>query len=346
MSTHFPQNHSALSTTFTRGRPAAKRRALSMMTPCRASSRDGPSAATCGVQKGIRRRPQWVIGRQRLDLVDVEAGAGNHALSNRRSSRSSSFVVMPRPILMKNADGFISRNRAVLNRPSVLGVCGTVTITKSARGRRLSRDSGRCNSPTPAGASAARRIDTDHLHIKRSAEPRCFGSDTPDADDERNRAWKVYDSSRIPRVPSMLPLPLLVDMHSAREHEDVGKDVRGNAIGKNPAQVRHRNGVGDQLRIVVARGGRGLRAPAATSGAQLLSRSSRGSVPKAASAAAISRFASSTVARPRLSLQASGRGDGPRDLVGTLRPRGSIREAEHWRIIPAHLCAALRKNPG
>ena len=41
---------------------------------------------------------------------------------------------MPRPMLMKNALRFISLNRARFIKPSVIGVCGTVSTTKSARG--------------------------------------------------------------------------------------------------------------------------------------------------------------------------------------------------------------------
>ena len=66
---------------------------------------------------------------------------------------------MPRPILMKNAARFMRWNRARFMKPSVSGVCGTVRITKSARGSSVVERGGAVQFGDPGGG-AARRSST------------------------------------------------------------------------------------------------------------------------------------------------------------------------------------------
>ena len=133
-----------------------------------------------------------MVGRQRLLLEHVERGAGDLAGSS-AATRSSSRVVMPRPILMKKAPRFIRRNRSRFMKPSVSGVCGTVRITKSARGKQLVERGGAVQFGDPRRLVAAALVDPDHSHAERRGEPRRLGADAADPDDQRGRLGQMHD---------------------------------------------------------------------------------------------------------------------------------------------------------
>src|SRR6185437_6882450 len=94
------------------------------------------------------------------------------AISCERSAavRSSSLVVLPRPRLMKNAVGVIFRKRARCMKPSVAGVCGTVSTTKSARAR------------------------ADDLHAERGGEACRIGADAAETDDPHGCIRQMHDA--------------------------------------------------------------------------------------------------------------------------------------------------------
>ena len=102
---------------------------------------------------------------------------------------------MPRPILMKNALFFIRWNRARLKKPSVSGVCGTVRMTKSARGNTRSSASARYSSATPSGLSLRALVDADDFDPKRGGQSRRLGPDPADPDDQRRRFRQMHDVS-------------------------------------------------------------------------------------------------------------------------------------------------------
>ena len=92
------------------------------------------------------------------------------------ATRSSSRAVIPRPMLMKQADRFIARKRAAFHIPSVSGVCGTVVTTKSASGSRASSCAGGMIS---AGASCSGRGSTPITRAPNAAQSRAVSAPMP-----------------------------------------------------------------------------------------------------------------------------------------------------------------------
>ena len=145
-------------------------------------------------------------------------------------------------------------------KPSVAGVCGTVRITKSARGRSVSSASGGCSSARRRAAArgAVRRRRSRACRTPRRAAP------------SRRRCRRRPRSARWPRAGArrrcrrrLLPLAaqLLreVVVQPAREGEHEGHDVRADVIVVDLAEVGDDDRMRDQLRVVVAGGRRGLR---------------------------------------------------------------------------------------
>ena len=114
---------------------------------------------------------------------------------------------MPRPILMKNAVRFMRWKRARFMKPSVAGVCGTVRITKSARGSSASSASGPMELGHARRRLAAARVDADHAHAEGGGEPRRLGADAAHAHDERRRLGQV-DHAGVVRLPAPLAAKL------------------------------------------------------------------------------------------------------------------------------------------
>ena len=75
-----------------------------------------------------------------------------HATAERGSAPTRSWrrTVLPRPMLIRKALGFMRRRRWRFINPSVAGVCAIVMITKSAQGRSASNVRGGEARPFPA----------------------------------------------------------------------------------------------------------------------------------------------------------------------------------------------------
>ena len=103
---------------------------------------------------------------------------------------------------MKKADFFISWNRPASNIRSVFGVWGIVRMTKSAAeadDRVRQEDAARSRRAARLRVS---RGSTPMTRMPNAAQGRSgFRANAPDADDERRRAWKMHDRSRIIGVP-------------------------------------------------------------------------------------------------------------------------------------------------
>ena len=198
------QNQRALSTRLRSGWPAAKRRHC-RAAPRTGARRDRGRARRCAASSA---RPGIVhsgcVGRQRLLLVDVERRRRRSRRPRSAATRSSSRVVMPRPILMKKALRFIRWNRARFMKPSVSGVCGTVRITKSARGKQRRRARRRGAVRRPRRRVGAALVDADHRHAERGGEPRRLGADAADPDDQRRRLGQVHDDRRPRAAPASI----------------------------------------------------------------------------------------------------------------------------------------------
>ena len=68
-----------------------------------------------------------MVERQRLDVVDVEAGAGDLLACAAPSSSAASSTIGPREVLMSNAVGFISASSLGADQPARFGAaaaCG------------------------------------------------------------------------------------------------------------------------------------------------------------------------------------------------------------------------------
>ena len=167
---------------------------------------------------------------------------------------------MPRPMLMKNALRFIRRNRARFIKPSVEGVCGIVSTTKSARGSSESSAAGSCSSATPGGASP-RRASTPMTCIPNAAASRPVSAPIPPTP-----TISIVASGRC-----TTPVSCGAGRHSRfsccgrywcsplSERENVRHDVRTDMVIKNLAEVRHDRRVRDQLRVIPASRWRCLR---------------------------------------------------------------------------------------
>ena len=256
-----PQNHDALSTTFLNAFPAANRRQFSHDDLDTAGRSDTAHAQPCAASAA---RSAWSIAdappaAARSRNTSSAAPAISFAFS--ASTRSSSFVVIPRPILMKNADRFIFWNRARLKNPSVAGVCGTVRITKSARGSSSSSASGLCSSATPAGADVRRASVASTRHAERRQQPRRLRADPADADDQRGRLRQMHHIAGLPRRLLPLAAQLLRNVHvqPAREGQHESHDMRADMIVEDFPEIGDLHRVRDQFGIVITRRRRDLR---------------------------------------------------------------------------------------
>ena len=101
---------------------------------------------------------------------------------------------MPRPMLIRNAVGFMRRSRARSISPSVAGVCGMVMMTKSACGSSASSSIGPVQLVHALRLVAAPGIDTDHPHAERLAQARRLAADAAHAEDQRRRLRQVHDA--------------------------------------------------------------------------------------------------------------------------------------------------------
>ena len=145
-------------------------------------------------------------------------------------------------------------------KPWVSGVCGTVRMTKSASGRRLSSASGPSSLDTPGGRLAPPRVDADHAHAEGLRQPRRLAADAAHAHDQRGGLGQVHHAGIGRRGPPLAPeLERQVVVEPAREREHEGHDVRADVVVVDLAEVGDHHRVRDQLVVIVAGGRRGLR---------------------------------------------------------------------------------------
>ena len=136
---------------------------------------------------GVRRdehaghRPQRMVGRQRLLLEDVEAGAGDLAGPERRDQ-----IVEPR----RHAAPDVDEERGALHPLKARAVHEAFGGRRvrhredhevGQRQQRVQRVGAVELRARPGGASRRRASIPDHVHAERGGEPRRLGADAADA---------------------------------------------------------------------------------------------------------------------------------------------------------------------
>ena len=167
---------------------------------------------------------------------------------------------MPRPMLIRKAVRFMRRSRSRCIMPSVAGVCGTVMMTKSARGSSASSCSGLVQLVHALRSIGPSRVHADHAHAECVAQARRLGADAAHAEDQSSRLGQVHDAG-IERPGAILATHLLrqVGVKIAREGEDERHDVRADVIVIDLAEIGDHDGMRDELGIIEAGRRSGLR---------------------------------------------------------------------------------------
>ena len=253
---------------------------------------------------------------------------------------------MPRPMLMKNA----ARLHAAASRARSIKPFGRRRmrdrhddeVGAAAAARRARRaDAARRH---PRGASLRRASIADHPHAEGLAQARRLAADAAHADDQRRRLGQMHDAG-VERLGLLFAAHLLrqVVVQAAREGQHEGHDVRADVIVEDLAEVGDHHGVRDQLGIVVPGRRRRLRRLQPAQAARRAS-TSGGITPKAASASAMSRIASSMVS-----------GCSTRTPIGSAATRAaqarrvsscggsitSVKAAFSWALVPRSSCRGL-----
>ena len=111
-----------------------------------------------------------------------------------------------------------------------------------------------------SGSAVARRAPHSRVLSVCGGKPRGLGADAADTDDQRSRLRQVHD---VAVVAGFLPLTakLLreVDVQPAREGEHERHHMRADVVVVDLEEIGDLHRMRDQLRIVIAGGGRGLR---------------------------------------------------------------------------------------
>ena len=98
-------------------------------------------------------------------------------------------------------------------------------------------------------------IDADHPHAKGGGKPRDFAADPADADDQRRRLGQVDDALILRRLlPLAAQLLRNVTLQAAREGQHKGHHMGADMVVIYFAEIGDLDGVGDQLRIIIAGG--------------------------------------------------------------------------------------------
>jgi hypothetical protein len=201
-------------------------------------------------QQRVWRRPQRMICWQRLDLIDIEAGARDDAIAQRTIE-----IVEPRrhsaPDIDEERRCFHAAKAAGIEQPFCSG-CVRHGQNHEVRKRKKSIELvWRMQLAHAFGHVRFPWIDADDAHAEGRTEPRGSSADAANADDERKRAWKMHDRGWMIAIPLARALAIHVNVKPARKREHIRHDVRRNAIGEDSPQVRHRQGVRDELGMVV-----------------------------------------------------------------------------------------------
>ena len=153
-------------------------------------------------------------------------------------------------MLMKKAPLFIARNCSVPNIPCVSGVSGTVTITKSARGRTSSRTSGRCSSDNPFVGSSSLGSTPQHRHPELGAQPRRFATNAAHAHNYGSGFGQI--GGRVTLLPDAGHLLGNVHLQTPREGQQQRHDVRADVVVVYFPRVGYHHVAVNQRPVVIA----------------------------------------------------------------------------------------------
>ena len=134
-------------------------------------------------------------------------------------------------------------------------MCGTVRITKSACGKSEFELVGPVQFGNPRRGFAAALVDADDTHPERGGEPGDLAADATDPDDQHGRLGEVNHALVLRRLfPFAAQLLRDVALQPTGEGQHERHHMRGDMVVVDFAEIGDLDGVGDQLRIIIAGG--------------------------------------------------------------------------------------------
>ena len=210
-------------------------------------------------EQHTRRGPERVVGGQWLLLEDVEAGAGDLAGPQRLDQvvepgrqaapdideeRGLLHLLKQRPVHEPFGFGSVRHRQDYEIRLGQQRIQLVAAVQFGDTRRRI-----------PAAL-----VDADHPHPECGSEARHFAADAANADDQRGRLGQMHDS-RIVRqfLPFAFQLLRNVMMQPTGEGQHERHHMRADMVIVDLAEIGDGHRMCDQLGVVVAGRGRGLR---------------------------------------------------------------------------------------